>query len=158
MRARAMTFRRIAVLTLLAGLLIGAVPAGGAQAGDFNGRYKDRWQMLRATNGSRNHHRVHRVDLRKRMSDLARKHSVAMARRGSLFHVNDPSSFYLRGVRWHWWGENVGVTGGSVADVQRAFMHSSGHRGNILNRAFDNVAIGAVRVDGALWVTVFFWG
>jgi uncharacterized protein YkwD len=98
------------------------------------------------------------VDLRKQLSDLARRHSVKMARRGSLFHVHDPSSYYLQGMRWHWWGENVGVTGGSVGDVQRAFMHSAGHRANILNRAFDNVAIGAVRVDGALWVTVFFWG
>ena len=37
-------------------------------------------------------------------------------------------------------------------------MDSPPHRGNILNRAFHQVAIGSVRVDGTLWVTVFFFG
>ena len=146
------------MFAILAGLLVGTVPTGGAQAGAYNGRYKERWQMLKATNGSRVNHKVHRVDLRRRLSDLARRHSYRMAREGSLFHVRDPGKYYLSGMRWSWWGENVGVTGGSVADVERAFMNSPGHRANILNRTFDNVAIGAVRVDGVLWVTVFFWG
>jgi uncharacterized protein YkwD len=37
-------------------------------------------------------------------------------------------------------------------------MASSGHRANVLNRSFQRVAIGAVRVHGMLWVTVFFYG
>ena len=42
--------------------------------------------------------------------------------------------------------------------MQQAFMDSPPHRGNILNREFRQVAIGTVRVDGTLWVTVFFYG
>jgi len=45
-----------------------------------------------------------------------------------------------------------------VADIESAFMASLPHRQNILNKTFRHVAIGAVRVDGVLWVTVFFWG
>ena len=37
-------------------------------------------------------------------------------------------------------------------------MDSPIHREHILNRAFSQVAIGSVRVDDTLWVTVFFYG
>ena len=146
---------RIAALAIAAALLFALVPAG-ATAG--TGQYRERWMMKRETNASRLYHDMRRLDLHDRLSDLARRHSLAMARKGSLFHTANPSSYYLKGIGWSTWGENVGVTGGSVDDLQRAFMHSPPHRANVLNRAFRHVAIGAVRVDGALWVTVFFYG
>ena len=78
---------------------------------------------------------------------------------GKLFHTHDPASYYLKGVSWSTWGENVGVTGGSVADLQEAFMNSSPHRANIMNERFRRVALGTYRDDdGLLWVTVFFYG
>jgi uncharacterized protein YkwD len=117
-----------------------------------------RSEMYRATNASRVAHDLHRLDLNVSMSDLARRHSLAMARAGKLSHTRDPASYYLRGVRWSKWGENVGKTPGTVAGMQDAFMASTEHRHNILDRAFDNVAVGAVRRDGILWVTVFFYG
>ena len=61
-------------------------------------------------------------------------------------------------MTWHTWGENVGYTPQDVASLQQAFMDSPPHRANILNRALHPVAIGSVRVDGTLWVTVFFYG
>ena len=80
-----------------------------------------------------------------------------MAHAGKLFHTTDVS-VYLDGIDWHAWGENVGYTPGDVAGLQQAFIDSPPHRENILNGAFQQVAIGAVRVDGTLWVTVFFYG
>jgi len=50
------------------------------------------------------------------------------------------------------------VSGGTIVDVEKAFMASPEHRANILNSCFKHVAIGATRVDGVLWVTVFFYG
>ena len=82
---------------------------------------------------------------------------MAMARAGSLFHTLDVG-IYLRSIDWRTWGENVGYTPGDVGSVQEAFMASPTHRENILDGAFRQVAIGAVRVDGTLWVTVFFYG
>ena len=76
---------------------------------------------------------------------------------GALFHTANVD-VYLHGIQWHTWGENVGYSPGDVAGLEQAFMDSPPHRGNILNRAFRQVAIGSVRVDGTLWVTVFFFG
>ena len=117
----------------------------------------DAWQVFRATNASRAGSRMPKLQLNRAMSQIARRHSLAMARAGTLFHTTDVS-VYLGGIQWHAWGENVGYTPGDVASLQRAFMNSPPHRENILNRAFQRVAIGAVRVDGTLWVTVFFYG
>lgn len=141
--------RAAALLTCLAVVL--AVPAT-ASAG-----LRDRRQMLSETNEDRIVRDLRGVHLNARMSDLARRHSRAMARKGRLFHTHDPARYYLRGINWSAWGENVGYTSDDARDLQRRFMNSRPHRANILTRRFDHVAIGAVRRDGELWVTVFFY-
>lgn len=146
---------RLATVVLVGSLLLALLPDGAMARSTAS---RERWLVKRETNESRLLHQMPLLDLDARLSDLARQHSLAMANRGSLFHTADPAATYLRGVDWHTWGENVGVTGGTVADLQKAFMRSSPHRANILNREFRHVAIGAVRVDGTLWVTVFFYG
>ena len=153
---RGTTCRKLAVVAVLAGLL-GGLFATSATAGTYGGRYRDRGQLLKATNAARIYRDLRRVDLQKQLSDLARKHSKRMAEAGEIFHTSNPVSYYLRGRSWSWWGENVGVTSGTVRDVHKAFMHSEGHRRNVLNRAFRKVAIGTYRTNGMLYVTVFFY-
>lgn len=116
-----------------------------------------RHQMLDATNDSRASRSVPRLLLNDRMSRVAHRHSVAMANAGTLFHTSNVQT-YLSGVHWHAWGENVGMTSGSIAHIERMFMHSAPHRNNILNHAFKHVAIGVYQHGGRLWVTVFFYG
>jgi uncharacterized protein YkwD len=143
---------RIALVTTLATALAVLAPSPAAAS-------TTRGRMYRLTNNSRENHDVARVGLHDAMSDLARRHSVAMAKRGKPFHTSDPAGYYLDGIPWHTWGENVGVTGGTIAGLQRAFMQSNLHRANILNRGFRRVAVGTYRdADGLLWVTVFFYG
>ena len=113
-------------------------------------------QLFQATNASRGRFGAPKLWLDRELSAIARRHSLAMARANALFHTTDVD-VYLRGIDWHVWGENVGYTPTDVASVQQAFMDSPTHRENILNRAFRYVAIGAVRVGGTLWVTVFFY-
>ena len=115
------------------------------------------WELFRATNESRRRFGLPMLRLNRELSLIARRHSRTMARRRELFHTVDIDS-YLRGIAWHTWGENVGYTPWRVASVERAFMDSPIHREHILNRAFSQVAIGSVRVDDTLWVTVFFYG
>jgi uncharacterized protein YkwD len=146
---------RVALVATVAAVLIGAFTLPSSAN---SGRYHDRWQMLRATNGSRFHHELRRVDLSKKLSRIAKHHSEKMAARKTLFHTSNPGGVYLKGVRWHYWGENVGVTGGDVGDLENAFMASAPHRYNILNRSYSHVAIGTARAHHELWVTVFFWG
>lgn len=139
--------------TLLTGLTTLAPSPAHAAGLTLRGR------MYQATNGSRVHNSVHRVGIHYTMSKLARRHSIAMANKGYIFHTSNPSSFYLKGVRWSTWGENVGVTGGTIDGIQDAFMKSPDHRSNILDRRFERVAVGTYRdADGYLWVTVFFYG
>lgn len=144
---------RVAVVAMLA---IFVLPLAQQTASGEGHRRRE--ALLQMTNASRDTNRVSSVDLTRRMSEIAREHSLKMARTQDLFHTNDPAKEYLKGVNWSTWGENVGVTGGSASDVHHAFMDSDGHRANILNAAFRHIAIGAVRRDGVLWVTVFFWG
>jgi uncharacterized protein YkwD len=133
-----------------------AVAAVPAHAGA--GRWADRHSMYQATNGSRGRFGRGDVWINRGMSKVALQHSGWMARTGHLRHTTDPAAAYLKGMSWHCWGENIAVSGGSVADVEKAFMSSPEHRANILNTCFKHVAIGATRVDGVLWVTVFFYG
>ena len=137
---------------LVAGLLgAGGVATGGARIDDRDGMY-------RLTNDDRVERSIRGLDLHRRMSELARKHSMKMAARGSLFHTKDPVATYLHGRRWRIWGENVGVTDGSLSGLQSEFMSSIPHRHNILNNRFRDVAVGVARADGRVWVTVFFYG
>lgn len=117
----------------------------------------DSWQVFQATNASRGRFDVPKLQLNRELSLIARHHSQAMARSGDLFHTSDVD-VYLHGIAWHVWGENVGYTSQDVTSMEQAFMDSPPHRSNILNGAFREVAIGSVRVDGTLWVTVFFYG
>jgi uncharacterized protein YkwD len=116
----------------------------------------DAWRLFKATNESRGGFNVPKLRLDRERSVIARRHSMAMARSGELFHTADVD-VYLDGVAWSTWGENVGYTPRDVTAMQQAFMDSPPHRGNILSREFTQVAVGAVRVDGTLWVTVFFY-
>lgn len=117
----------------------------------------DSWKLFKATNTSRGRFDLPKLRLNRELSVIARNHSMAMARSGELFHTTNVD-VYLHGIAWHIWGENVGYTPGDASSIQQAFMDSPPHRENILNHAFGQVAIGAVRVDGTLWVTVFFYG
>jgi uncharacterized protein YkwD len=117
----------------------------------------DSWRLFKATNESRARFDVAALRLNRELSVIARRHSMAMARNGELFHTADVD-VYLDGIAWRTWGENVGYTSQDAGAMQEAFMDSPPHRGNILNQAFHQVAIGSVRVDGTLWVTVFFYG
>ena len=116
----------------------------------------DSWKLFKATNESRGRFDLPALRLNRELSVIARRHSMAMAQSGDLFHTTDVD-VYLHGIAWHVWGENVGYTPQDVASIQQAFMDSPPHRENILNGAFREVAIGSVRVDGTLWVTVFFY-
>jgi uncharacterized protein YkwD len=151
---------RIWLVAVVAGLALSVAPAATQAA--TSPRLVERTSMQRATNVSRFNHDVHGVWLNKEMSDLARRHSRWMARHLSLRHTSDPATYYLKGIRWHTWGENIGVTYPGDTEVQRleqGFMRSTPHRANILNGRFTHTAIGTARdVYGNLWVTVFFYG
>lgn len=107
---------------------------------------------------------------RNRRLDLAsRRHARSMAARNFFEHGNFVgrirSANYLRGVRGYRLGENIAWGSGSMgtpAEIVDAWMHSPGHRANILQRGFREIGIGIARgtpdrsyEDGGTYVTDF---
>jgi uncharacterized protein YkwD len=152
-RARRLSGKAAAGLLLVVALLFSGVATDHARAGTSRTR-EDR--MLAITNRARANRGVQVLDLDARLSRYAKRHSREMAEAGYLFHTENLAA-RLSGVDWSMGGENVGV-GSSLRDVQGAFMGSTPHRQNILQTRFDHAAVGIVKSDGTLWVTVIFYG
>jgi uncharacterized protein YkwD len=149
------TMLRVAVAMFVAALVLTALAPARAEAEERFGR---RRQMLALTNEDRTQHHRRALNFAAAISQYAKDHSQAMARRGHLFHsTGQQLSGVLQGHTWSIAGENVGV-GGSLESLQDAFMASRLHRENILRPEFDRAAVGVVREDGRLWVTVIFYG
>jgi len=140
---------------VLAGLLVAGYAPGRADAADRIGR---RLQMVSLTNVDRTQHDRNALAFQAQVSRYAKEHSRAMARRGYIFHSTEEQLRAALGdVRWSLGGENVGV-GGSLDSLQRAFMASKLHRQNILNKTYDHMAVGIVKSDDSMWITVIFSG
>ncbi len=140
------------VFILVSSVLLSGLWADQARAAAATGRE----QMLALTNEDRTDKGKSDLGLDAKLSRYAKKHSREMAQEGYLFHTDDLAA-ELKGVEWRVGGENVGV-GSSLTSLEQAFMSSKPHRKNILRGGFDHAAIGIVRSDGKLWVTVIFYG
>ncbi len=118
----------------------------------------DPWRLFKATNESRARFDVPKLRLNRELS--ASPGGTAWRwRGGASCSTPRPSRALPAGRPVADLGrERRATRPGASTVIQRAFMASPPHRGNILNRSFRQVAIGAVRVDGMLWVTVFFYG
>ena len=145
-----------AIALLLATMVVlGIAPVRPAHAEERFGR---RLQMLALTNQDRRDHDRANLGFAAALSRYAKDHSRAMARHGYLFHSSDEQLQAALGhYAWSIGGENVGV-GGSLESLEDAFMASKDHRENILRPTYDRAAVGVVRADGRIWVTVIFYG
>ena len=144
--------RQVALVLLLAAVLassgIGTAPAHAGTG--------LRGEMFQLTNDDRADHDSRVLDLDAELTRYARRHSQAMADAGEIFHTEKLAA-KLKDKDWSAAGENVGV-GSSLSGLEAAFMDSTPHRRNILNRDFDDVAVGVVESDGNFWVTIIFYG
>lgn len=146
--------RQVALVFLLAAAVLSTgIVADPARAGTTA---PSRAEMFRLTNDDREAKDRRALDLNALLSRYAKRHSQAMADRGEIFHTEDLAA-RLDGLDWSMGGENVGV-GPSLPDLESAFMASTPHRRNILQRGFRDAAIGVVESDGSFWVTVIFYG
>jgi hypothetical protein len=86
------------------------------------------------------------------LASVAASWTQKMAASGKLAH-NPRLAGQVSGYRFV--GENVGY-GPDARTIHRAFMNSSGHRANILDRDYSQVGVAVVTVDGRMWVTEVF--
>jgi uncharacterized protein YkwD len=142
-------------LALSTFLILGVAVRTDADAASTFGR---RRQMLALTNDDREARDRADLAFAARVSRYAKRHSREMADKGYIFHsTTDQLRGAFSGLDWSLGGENVGV-GGSLQSLEDAFMASKLHRENILRPEFSHAAIGVVRADGRIWVTVIFYG
>ena len=151
------TRRRLGgLLALLMSGLVFLGTLGGTAVGEE--RIGPRRHMLELTNDDRADHDRAALSFAEKLAHYAKSHSQAMADDGYIYHSTaEQLQNALAGYDWQLGGENVGV-GGSLDSLETAFMASVDHRKNILRRIYDHAAVGIVRQDDAIWITVIFYG
>ncbi|HEX5936554.1 MAG TPA: CAP domain-containing protein [Actinomycetota bacterium] len=147
-----MSHRKITISLLVVVVLVTGTSSSEVRAAEPSKRVR----MIRLLNQSRRNHGLPVFRLNYKLSSFAWQHSKRMAGRNRLFHT---ANLYEAVRTWtpSTWGENVGVAG-TLRRVRRLWMHSWGHRDNILNPRFRRVGIGVVKARGLLWVTTIFYG
>ena len=152
------TYRHFVAVTALAAMMamLGPLGSGTAAAGSCWSWNAAEKKLARTTNEARTRRGKPKLRLDPELSKAAKVHTNLMARTGVLQHTASDTLAY-RVTNWTILGENVGY-GSGVREVQRAFMDSTAHRENILNRRFRHVGIG-IRTEGdTMWITVLFSG
>jgi uncharacterized protein YkwD len=114
-----------------------------------------------------------RLRSNRRLALAARRHASDMARNNYFSHRSRSGATvfdrirrtgYLRGARFWAIGENIAWGGGSRGtprEIVRAWMNSTGHRANVLDRDFRHLGLGVARgapvpgVGGATYVNTF---
>jgi uncharacterized protein YkwD len=148
---------RVAVVALLSlTLVLTLVPATPAFAIDSRTAAEIRDRLERKINRTRERRDLRRLKVSDRMQDYAKDHAEDMARQGTIFHDARLAVEVLLGASC--WGENVGYTSASDAadSLHTLFMHSAGHRENILRRRWTHMGIGVEKRNGRVYVVERF--
>jgi uncharacterized protein YkwD len=160
------------LLLVLALLMTGLVTDHARAAEEVTPRDK----MLTLTNQDRKQHDKKALRLNAKLSRYAARHSADMAEAGVLTHT--PEKVLIKKLNdlagsWSFGGENIGVSVSldgvrkTLVELEKAFMRSPAHRGNILKTQYDHAAIGVFEepddeqtdaIDPKVWVTVIFYG
>ena len=152
---------RLLVLAVAAAACLIAAPTAAAKPcknADAAAGQASHRALQRATvcllNKQRRAHRMRRLRVSKRLGHAARGHSAEMAARNYFSHNSrSGASFldrirragYLRHARRWSVGENIAWGTGRLStprSIVRAWMHSPGHRANILKRSYKHIGIG----------------
>jgi uncharacterized protein YkwD len=154
--------KHAAVAAAALAVFLVAVPsasaAGACTAANASASQASKRALVRATlcvlNAERGRHNLRRLRLNSRLSDAARGHSRAMARKRFFSHTSlSGASFvdrirragYLSGARSWAVGENIAYGSGSRStprSIARAWMNSPPHRANILSSSYRSIGIG----------------
>ncbi|HEV8489012.1 MAG TPA: CAP domain-containing protein [Candidatus Limnocylindrales bacterium] len=162
--------KRAALAGLAFGLLVaGTVLAAPAEQVWDDGTFSARSEgaLVALTNLSRVSERLAPLDVDPRLTAIARWRSQDMAIRGYFSHAIPPGggtvfeTIQADGYCFTLAGENIGwnTHPDSVAtdQIQRAFLASPGHRGNVLGQGWNAIGVGAWKAQGGrkLWTVLF---
>ena len=106
--------------------------------------------FMRRINRIRKDHGRGALQWDKHLGVVGRKHAHKLANAGTIWH----DDIGAKVTKWRSLGQNTGK-GPGCRKLTRAFMHSSGHRANILGR-WRHIGVGVVRDNGATYVQQVF--
>lgn len=101
------------------------------------------------------------LEISTQLCQAAQAHADWMAENKKMSHTGAGGSTVSTrvsktGYAWAMVGENIAWGQGSSAEVFQAWMHSSGHRANILNSRYREIGIGLTNSpNGPYWAVVF---
>jgi uncharacterized protein YkwD len=147
--------RLAAAVATLALLAVTGTSAAPATAQTAEGRYAQ--QATAATNAQRTKEGLPALKTNKCLRRAAVRQATLMAQREQLFHQD--LGAVLQDCHLTTAGENVAAgfrTGTSV--VNDGWMHSEGHRANILNPSFTLIGIGARKGHNGRWYAAQVFG
>ena len=93
-------------------------------------------EVVKQTNAERARHGLPPLELSPKLVQTSRNHTWWMTRNNNLQHGNYPVA------------ENIAMGQNSSGEVVRAWMNSSGHRANILNRRHRRIGVAAYTTRG----------
>ncbi|MFI0742149.1 CAP domain-containing protein [Streptomyces sp. NPDC021100] len=136
-----------------------AAKAPAPSRGDVGGSLQQ--QVTAIVNAERAKAGCSPVRLNSLLTQAAQGHSDDMAARNFFDHTNPDGKgpgdrITAVGYRWSTYGENIAYGQQTPASVMDTWMHSSGHRANILNCSFDEIGVGINNAPGGpRWTQVF---
>jgi uncharacterized protein YkwD len=108
--------------------------------------------IAQQTNAERSNAGVPALRASGRLNQAAQLHADQMARLGRLDHVLSGAQYprpedrlAAAGYQWSSYAENIAMGQTSAAAVMDAWMHSSGHRANILSTNVTEIGVGFAR-------------
>ena len=119
-----------------------------------------RRRVAALVNARRIEHGLRPLRLIPAVNRAAQNHSRDQARMHLMTHIGSDGStcgerLNRQGYDWSAWGENVAMGYPTARSVVRAWMHSAGHRANILNARFRHLGVGLRRAaDGTPYWTL----
>jgi uncharacterized protein YkwD len=120
--------------------------------------------VVRLTNAERAIHKRSRLRTNARLMRAAQIQADQMARAGQQAHVlpgapypNAEDRLAAAGYDWQSYGENLAFGQRNSAEAVRSWMHSRGHRANIISPAFTELGVGYAvdRAGRPYYVQVF---
>lgn len=121
----------------------------------------DEQQALTLLNQDRAENGLSALKSNSQLTTLARNYAKDMIDRNYFSHYNPEGQspfdrMTAAGISYKTAGENLAINS-SVANAEKAFMNSSGHRANILNSTYTDVGVGVVRnASGQVYVVQEF--
>ncbi len=144
--------RRFALAALIvpaaAGIVMTASPAEAAPARAKAAEQSLQADIIRLTNEQRADHGCAALTVNDKLTDAARGHSAWMGATGQFSHTGRGGSNFVARSKAAGYArpsaENIAWGYRSAGEVVDAWMHSPGHRANILNCRSTTVGVGAV--------------